>query len=107
MTREVEAMLLGGDARLKGLSNPAHRCLIWMALNARDSPTDDLPGGCYFRGWEHLARMLGYPDTGPTAERATMRALAELQQADLIKVVGRRHGARGKRVYRLHLILTR
>ena len=107
MTREVEAMLLSGDARLKGVSSPAREALFWMAVNARDNPSDDLPGSCYFRGWEHLARMLGYPDTGPTAKRATMRALSELTRRDLIEVIGRRHGARGKRVYRLHLILRR
>ena len=103
LARELEALAMADDPRMKGMTPQARLCLYVMALNAHDDGTKTLPRACYFRGWEHLAGQQGYPDQGPTAKRATMRALGELTDRHLIEQVGRRGSGRGKRVYRLHL----
>lgn len=102
---QITALTMANDPRLKGLS-PRARLVLWgMAHTAHDTGTQRVPAGCYFRGWEWLATgVLGYDDTGPTAERATMRAIGELRTHGLVEVAAHRHGGRGPRVYRLTLM---
>lgn len=75
-----------------GLS-PAARCVLTrMALTAHD--TDPVP--IYWAGWEFLATQgLGYPGYSRAAEQAVLRAIRQLQAADLIKV--QRAGRPGNR----------
>lgn len=92
--------------RAKGLPVVAGYVLWIMAHNARDVPSSrGEPARLYFRGWEHLARVLGYPPGDPAGKLAVKRAIAELRTRGLIEPVSRR-GERGNRVYRLHIVPT-
>lgn len=68
-------------------------CLWVLALNARDTSTDDTPAHVYFRGWEHLAlAALRRPEYDLAAEQAVARAMRGLANKGYVKRVGRRRG---------------
>jgi hypothetical protein len=102
--RQVEAMAATGNARVKGMTPATMLVLVVMAASARDDDGDRDVGLVYFRGWPHLATMLGYPEYDGRAERAVARHVADLATRGLVEPVARR-GKRGNRVYRLHLLL--
>jgi hypothetical protein len=102
--RQVEAMAATGNPRLKGITSSGMLVLLVMAANARDDDGDRDVGLVYFRGWAHLAAMLGYPEYDRRAERTVARLLADLAVRGLVEPVARR-GPRGNRVYRLHLLI--
>lgn len=95
-------MAMAGDPRLKGIPAGPLAVLLVMAANARDDAEGRDVALVYFRGWHHLAAVLGYPDYDQRAHRAVARHLADLGSRGLVQPVARR-GARGNRVYRLHL----
>lgn len=103
--REVAAMSMNHDERMKGLTTRSRLVLFAMAFNAHDTGTDSTDARCYFGGWEHLAtHYLGYHGGDDTpGEQAVTRAIRELTQRGLITQVGRKH-RRGNRVYELHLL---
>lgn len=95
-------MAMGGDTRLKGIG-PGPLLVLWvMAINARDDAEGRDVALVYFRGWPHLAAVLGYPAWDERAHRAIARHVADLTSRGLVEPVSRR-GRRGNRVYRLHL----
>lgn len=101
MFRLYEARSMNGG--LKGLSKAARICLVHMAMAARDTATETEPEGCYFRGWEHLAWMLGHEELDAAGKRAVTRAVAELARAGLIERDHYPARDRRKAVYRLRL----
>jgi hypothetical protein len=103
LLRHLEARAMGGA--LEKLTPNARATLFVMALNARDTATDDAPAQTYFRGWEHIAVVaLGRPEYDTAAERATARVIRELTEWGWIEAVGRRNGVRtGLAMYRLHI----
>lgn len=94
---------------MKGLSQAARVTLLTMALNAHDVDEKGTLAYCYFRGWNHLGRMLGYEPAGPderlskAAEQAVTRAIRELTKAGLIEAIGHINGRSSPMVYRLTL----
>lgn len=101
LVRQVEAKAMGGG--LDDLSKTAHLALIYMAQNAHDKGTEDTPQACYFRGWAHLAAVLGYPGLTKAGERTVARAVSELVTAGLIKVDDWEGHRRRQTCYRLTL----
>jgi hypothetical protein len=94
---------MGGG--LKGVSPRALAVLLVMAANAMDTPTERAPEDCYFRGWDHLAKVLGYENAKPgtAGHRAVARAVKELIGDGLIVPdVAPLPGLKNA-VYRLHL----
>lgn len=92
---------MGG--RLDGLTASAKLVLMTMAMNAHDTGNDTTPAGCYFRGWAHLASVLGHRGMTPAGARAVTRAMAELRHADLINVDDYEGHKRRQTAYRLTL----
>lgn len=90
--------------RTKGLPLAALVVLLTMALDARDTASSREPARLYFRGWDHLAGVLGYPEGSRAGEEAVRKAITELRIRGLVEPVARR-GKRGNRVYRLHLLI--
>ena len=79
----VALMMAGG--RTKELSPSARAVLIAMALSAHDTGTKRIPPAYYYRGWTHLAQVLGYPDLGPGGKSAVARAIRQLTDAGLLE----------------------
>jgi len=79
----VALMMDGG--RTKGLDPRARVVLLTMALSAHDTGTKTVPPAIYFRGWHHLAQVLGYDTWDDTAQQAVKRAVRQLTQAHLIE----------------------
>lgn len=97
----AEARRMGGG--LKGVSVNAYLVLLVMCKTARDTPTDKEPAECYFRGWEHLALMLGYEELDPAGKKAVMRAIAELTRAGVVERDQFPGRDRRKATYRIRL----
>lgn len=90
------------DGKL-ALSAPAHRVAVGMAHAARDHDTAKTRARVYFGGWEWLAQAaLNRPGPYDSAdEQAVRRAVAELRDAGLIRVIGRHSGPQSKVEYEL------
>lgn len=84
LARHVEALAMDGS-RLKGLGQSARLALFVMALDAHDTGTKKIPPAVYFRGWPHLARMLGHDGLTPSGQSAVARAVRQLTAAGLIE----------------------
>lgn len=101
LLHQMEARAMGGG--LKGLSNGARLVLFVMCKTARDTASETEPGECYFRGWEHLALMLGYDVMDARAKRAVARTIAELVANGLIERDQFPGRDRRRATYRIHL----
>jgi len=103
LVRHVIALGLGG--RLAKISANGRTVLYVMAATAHDTGTDAAPPATYFGGWPLLAgAALGRPEYDAAAKQAVRRVIAELTDAGLIAVAGRRHGVRtGHAMYELRL----
>ena len=97
-------MAMAQDHRLKGIRGTTLLVLLVMALNARDDQEGRDVALVYFRGWSHLAAVLGYPAYDRKAERAVARHVADLRTRGLVTPIARR-GVRGNQVYALHLLI--
>lgn len=86
LARQVEALAMDGQ-RLKGVTPSARLVLFTMALDAHDTGTKTLPPAYYFRGWAHLARVLGHDGiyNNRAGEQAVTRAIRQLTKAGLIE----------------------
>lgn len=85
LARQVEALAMDGQ-RLKGITPAARLVLFVMAMDAHDTGTKKLPPAYYFRGWGHLARMLGHEGIQTAGgHSAVARAIRQLVAAGLIE----------------------
>jgi hypothetical protein len=73
--------------------------LVTMALHSLDPGAQSGEPLHYFAGWQVLAMSLSFEDYGITAKSAVARAVAELVDKGLIKLVDRTSS--GTRVYHL------
>ena len=102
LVRQVEAMAMHGT--LDRLTMAARLVLWVMATDAHDTGRGDTPAACYFRGWEHLASVLGHRGLTSAGQSAVARAMRELQDAGLVKAEeGSGLPRLRKQVYRLTL----
>lgn len=103
LVKQVEAAAMGG--RLDGLPSACLPVLLIMASNALDRPQGETPEAVYFRGWPHLASVLGYQGLTPAGKSRVARAVSALTDAGLVKATHwDRSDTRGNTVYELTLL---
>jgi hypothetical protein len=85
LARHAEAILMDGGHRAKGLTPTARLVLVIMAMDAHDTGTTSIPPAYYYRGWPHLARMLGHDGLTPGGHSAVARAIRQLVAAGLVE----------------------
>ena len=84
LAHHAVALMMDGT-RTKGLNGNARTILLAMALSAHDTGTRKIPPAYYYRGWVHLAQVLGYDGLTPGGESAVARAIRALTTAGLIE----------------------
>ena len=84
LAHHAVALMMAGD-RTKGLSQSARVTLLAMALSAHDTGTKRIPPAYYYRGWTHLAQVLGHDGLTPGGKSAVARSIRQLTDAHLVE----------------------